>query len=479
MRKRNDAEGNPEGLSRRGFVKLGGAGIGAAALGGAALGTSRTSEAAPHGEPDVRDRERDLGPAPEKPLAAPPMDVVRIGFVGVGGMGTTHVRNLVRIEGAEIRAVCDVRPEHAERASTIITEAGHAAPRLYTEGERDFERMCADEDLDLVYTATPWRWHVPVALAAMENGKHAASEVPFAMTLDDCWALVEAAERHEKHCVMMENCNYDRPEMMVLNMVRQGVLGEVLHAECGYLHDLREIKFADEGEGLWRRDWARTHDANLYPTHGLGPVANCMEINRGDQFDYLVSMSSPSRGLQAWAEEHYPPGHPKRQETYTLGDVNASLIKTKKGRTIYVVNDTNLPRPYSRIHMVQGTKGLFQGYPNRVYLEGRSAEPHAWDDAEAWYDEYEHPLWKNITEEDQQNGHGGMDFLEDQRLIQALRQGKPTDMNVYDAAALSAVVALSGRSVASGSLPMAFPDFTRGRWQTWPSLEMMPLQSAK
>ena len=272
----------------------------------------------------------------------------------------------------------------------------------------------------------------------------------------------------------MENCNYDRPEMMVLNMVRQGALGEILHAECGYLHDLREIKFADEGEGLWRRDWARTHNANLtlYPTHGLGPVANCMEINRGDQFDYLVSMSSPSRGLQAWAEEHYPPGHPKRQETYTLGDVNASLIKTKKGRTIYVVNDTNLPRPYSRIHIVQGTKGLFQGYPNRVYLEGRSAEPHAWDDAEAWYSEYEHPLWKSISEEDQQNGHGGMDFLEDQRLIQALRQGKPTDMNVYDAAALSAVVALSGRSVASGSLPMAFPDFTRGRWQTWPALEM-------
>ena len=468
MNKRDDPEADVRRLDRRRFVKLGGAGLGAAVVGGAALSAPQTSKAG--GATDVRDP--DLGPAPEKPLAAPPMDVVRIGFVGVGGMGTVHVRNLVRIEGAEIRAVCDVRPEHAERASAIITEAGHAAPTLYTRSERDFERMCAEEDLDLVYTATPWRWHVPVALAAMASGKHAASEVPFAMNLDDCWALVEAAERHQKHCVMMENCNYDRPELMVLNMVRQGALGEILHAECGYLHDLRAVKFSDEGEGLWRRDWATTHNANLYPTHGLGPVANCMEINRGDQFDYLVSMSSPSRGLQDWAEEHYPPGHPKRQETYTLGDVNVSLIKTKRGRTIYLNHDTNLPRPYSRIHKVQGTRGLFHGYPNRVYLEGRSAEPHAWDEAEAWYDQYEHPLWQAISEEDQQNGHGGMDFIEDQRLIQALREGRPTDMNVYDAAALSAVVELSGRSVAAGSLPVAFPDFTRGRWKTWPALEM-------
>jgi predicted dehydrogenase len=400
---------------------------------------------------------------------------VRIGFVGVGGMGTVHVRNLVDIPGAQVVAVCDIRAAHAERAAGIITEKGHARPSLYTRGERDFERMCAEEELDLVYNATPWEWHVPIALAAMRNGKHAASEVPFAMTLDDCWQLVETAERERRHCVMMENCNYDRPEMMVLHMVRRGVLGEVLHAECGYLHDLRAIKFADEGEGLWRREWSKTHNANLYPTHGLGPVANCMDINRGDRFDYLVSMSGPSRGLQEWAREHYPPEHPKRSETYALGDVNVSLIRTANGRTIFLSHDTNLPRPYSRIHMVQGTKGLFQGYPHRVHIEGRSGD-HRWDTAEQWYEEFDHPMWKTIRDRaDEFGGHGGMDFLEDWRLIHCLRNGLPTDMNVYDAAALSAVVDLTRRSVAERSQPMDFPDFTRGRWRSWPPLGIVEL----
>ncbi|MDX1546828.1 MAG: Gfo/Idh/MocA family oxidoreductase [Rhodothermales bacterium] len=449
-------------------MKLGAVGLGAAALGAGCSAGRETAGAAPSagGQPAQR-----LGPAPAQLLAVPPIETVRIGFVGVGGMGTVHVRNLARIEGARIQAVCDIRPEHAERARQIIVEAGHPAPTLYTRGERDFERMCGEEDLDLVYNATPWRWHVPIALAAMAHGKHTASEVPFAYRVDDCWALVEAAEKHGKHCVMMENCNYDRPEMMVLNMVRQGVLGDVLHAECGYLHDLRAIKFADEGEGLWRRDHSMTRNGNLYPTHGLGPVANCMDINRGDRLDYLVSMSSPSRGLQRWAEEHYPPGHPKRQETYVLGDVNTTLIKTAQGRTIFLSHDTNLPRPYSRIHHVQGTRGLFQGYPHRVYIEGES-EPHRWDDADAWYERYDHPLWKTEARNAQGIGHGGMDYLEDYRLIHCLRHGLPTDMNVYDAAVHSAICELTERSVAEGSRPVEIPDFTRGRWKEWPRWEI-------
>ena len=408
-------------------------------------------------------------------LAAPPLETVRIGFVGVGGMGTVHVRNLVDIPGARLVAICDIREAHAERAKQIVLEKGFPEPRLYTRGERDFERLCAEEDLDLVYNATPWEWHVPIALAAMRNGKHAASEVPFATSLDDCWALVETAEQQGKHCVMMENCNYDRPEMLAFHLVRQGLLGEVLHAECGYLHDLRAIKFADEGEGLWRREWAKRMDANLYPTHGLGPVANCMDINRGDRFEYLVSMSSPSRGLQEWAASHYPEGHAKRQETYRLGDVNTTMIRTALGRTIYVSHDTNLPRPYSRIHMVQGTKGLVQGYPHRVHIEGRSAE-HRWDEVAAWYDDFDHPLWKAIRERsDEFAGHGGMDFLEDARLIRCLREGLPTDMNVYDAAALSSIVELSARSVAERSRPVDVPDFTRGRWRTNPKWDLVTL----
>jgi hypothetical protein len=273
-----------EHLTRRQLLEAG-----AAAVGVGALATSF-----PRGLPAV--------PAPaEYPLAAPPMETVRIGFVGVGGMGTVHVENLVRIPGCRITAVCDIAEAHARRAAKLITDAGHPAPVLYTRGPTDFLRLCETEDLDLVYTATPWEWHVPVLVAAMRNGKHAATEVPAAMTLDECWQMVEEAERHRKHCVMMENCNYDRPELLALHLVRNGLLGEVLHAECGYLHDLRDVKFSREGEGLWRRAHSMTRNANLYPTHGLGPVANCLDINRGDTFAYLVSMSGPSRGLREHA----------------------------------------------------------------------------------------------------------------------------------------------------------------------------------
>jgi hypothetical protein len=436
-------------MDRRDFLKLTGSAVAAGAIGG-------------HGEHAAAQPAAQPAAAP---FAAPPIETVRIGYVGIGGQGFSHVGNLLKIPGCRITAVCDIRPERTKLATTAITQAGHPEPTAYTRGEHDFERLCETEDLDLVYNATPWEWHVPIMLAAMKNGKHAATEVPAAMSVEDCWAIVEGAEKYRKHCVLMENCNYDRMEMMVYNMVRQGVFGEILHAEGGYLHDLRSIKFADTGEGLWRRAWAMKVNGNLYPTHGLGPVANCMDINRGDRFDYIVSMSGPSRGLQDWAKAHVPEDSPKRREQYVLGDMNVSLIKTVNGRTIVVENSTNLPRPYSRIHLVQGTKGLFQGYPDRVYIEGRGKEDE-WHEASALLKEFEHPLWKEIAQQAEGAGHGGMDYIEDYRLIKCLREGLPTDMNVYDAAAISAVVGLSTQSVAKRSAPMDFPDFTRGTWKT-------------
>jgi Glycosyl hydrolase 109, C-terminal domain/Oxidoreductase family, NAD-binding Rossmann fold len=437
-------------MDRRDFLKLGGSAIAAGAIATRETGATAQGQAQPA--------------TAAAPLAAKPIETVRIAYVGIGGQGSSHVRNLLKIPGCRITAVCDIRPERTDWATKAITEKGDPAPAVYNKGPRDFERLCETEDLDLVYNATPWEWHVPIMLAAMKNGKHTATEVPAAMTIEDCWAIVESAEKLRKHCVMMENCNYDQMEMMVYNMVRQGAFGEILHGEGGYLHDLRAIKFADEGEGLWRREWSKKLNGNLYPTHGLGPVANCMEINRGDRFDYLVSMSGPSRGLQDWAKEHTPPDSPKRNEKYVLGDVNSSLIKTARGRTILVEHNTNLPRPYSRIHLVEGTKGLFQGYPSRVYIEGRGKEDE-WQDATALLEEFEHPLWKEIAAIAKGAGHGGMDFIEDYRLIKCLREGQPTDMNVYDAAALSAVVHLSVQSVAKKSAAVDFPDFTRGRWQ--------------
>lgn len=436
-------------LDRRDFLVAGvAAGVGAAAL----------------------TRARELTAQVAAPFRAPPMERVRIGFVGVGGMGMVHVENLLRIDGAELAAICDIVPEKVAKASAMIVAAGKPAPRGYSAGPRDFERMCAEMELDLVYTATPWEWHVPVCLAAMENGKHAATEVPAAYTVDDCWALVEAAEKYRKHCVMMENCCYDRLEMLMLHLTRLGFLGELLHAECGYLHDLREIKFSTEGEGLWRRAHAMARNGNLYPTHGLGPIAQCMDINRGNQFDHLVSMSSPSRGLELYAREHFPDTDPRRREKFKLGDVNVSLIRTKRGQTIYLGHNCDSPRPYSRALVLQGTRGIVEGWPGRVYVEGASEKPHRWDALEPWYERHEHPLWRSERVRTATGGHGGMDFLEDRRLIECLRRGEPTDQDVYDAAAWSVITPLTEWSVSNRSRPVDIPDFTRGRWKSTPPL---------
>jgi predicted dehydrogenase len=441
--------------SRRDFLRIGAAaGLGAAVAG---LGLEAGDPSAVPGEARSQ-------------FKAPAIPTVKVGFVGVGGMGSAHVQNYLNIEGVEVKAICDVVPAKVERAQKWVVEAGQPKPAGYDRGPRDFERMCETEDLDLVMTATPWEWHVPVCLSAMKNGKHAATEVPAAMSLDDCWDLVEAAEKHKKHCQMMENCCYDRIELMTLNLVRKGVLGEVLHAEAGYLHDLRGVKFSSEGEGLWRRAWSQKLNGNLYPTHGLGPVAQCLNVNRGDAFDYLVSTSSPARGLHEYAVATFGADSPQAKERYVLGDVNTSLIKTKLGKTIILIHDTNLPRPYTRINLVQGTRGLAHKWPDRIYIEGKADKPHQWDDFEKFAAEFEHPLWKAIASKGEGRGHGGMDYIEDYRLIQSLRRGEPLDQDVYDAAAWSAIVGASVKSVAAKGRPVDIPDFTRGKWKTNPPL---------
>ena len=458
---RNEKESNRMDArwNRRDFLKLGAAASLGAALGGVNL-------------PGCAGPDRRLGAAPEKPFVVPPMERVRMGFVGVGGMGSAHVRNFLKIEGVEICAVCDIVEEKVKRIQEWVVQAGQPKPAGYSRGEYDFVRLCEEEDLDLVFNATPWRWHVPVCVAAMKNGKHAATEVPAAVTMEECWELVETAETMKKHCIMMENCCYGRSEMMVFHMVRKGLFGELIHGECGYLHDLRDVKFSLQGEGLWRRDHSMLRNGNLYPTHGLGPIAQCMDINRGDRFDYLVSMSSNSRGLQLYAEEKLPPGDPRRKEKYILGDLNLSLIRTVNGLTIYLVHDTNLPRPYSRINLVQGTRGIFRGYSDRIYIEGRT-KGHQYEGLDEYTKEYDHPLWKTMEERAKGAGHGGMDYMEDYRLMKCLREGMPLDMSVYDAAAWSVVSELTELSVANKSKPMDFPDFTRGRWRTNPPLGLV------
>ena len=394
-----------------------------------------------------------------------PLEAVRMGFVGVGLQGTAHLENFLKIDGVEVRAVCDVVEDRAERAQQMVVDAGHPRPDAYVRGPRDFERLCGREDLDLVFNSTPWEWHVPVCVSAMEVGKHAATEVPAATSIEDCWRLVETSERTRRHCVMMENCDYDRFEMMALNMVHQGVLGELVHAECGYRHDLRAVKHDLEGEGAWRRAYSMTTNGDLYPTHGLGPVSQCLDINRGNRFSLLVAMGSKSRGLHRYAVERFGESSPQAAERFVLSDVVTTLLETARGETVVVTHDTSLPRPYSRDFLVQGTRGLARKYPEPggIYVEGAS-EPHEWAPVDGWLERYDHPLWRRLEAASRGARHGGMDYIEDFRLIEALRAGRPPDKDVYDAATLSAVVELSGRSIAGGSVSIPFPDFTRGRW---------------
>ncbi|HSK18662.1 MAG TPA: Gfo/Idh/MocA family oxidoreductase [Longimicrobiales bacterium] len=410
--------------------------------------------------------------APQEPelFRAPPMETVRVAFVGVGHQGSSHVANFLRIDGVEITAICDIAPDKVAAAQKVVTDAGRALPAAYDRGPRDYVRLCESDDVDLVFTATPWNLHAPVCLAAMENGKHAATEVPMAPTIDELWQLVETAERTRRHCVMMENCCYDRTEMMILNMVRQNVFGELLHAECGYLHDLRELKLTDFYEGRWRVEHSIRRNGDLYPTHGLGPVAQWLDVNRGNQFDYVVSMASPGRGLNRWAAEHIGPDSPEARQQYALGDVVNTLIRTRRGQTVLLTHDTNSPRPYSRRILLQGTQGLVRKYPDeRIHIEGRSAA-HRWDELRSYREEYDHPIWRALEERSRGAGHGGMDFIEDYRLVQCLRAGEPMDMDVYDGAAWSAISELSERSIAQRSAPQDVPDFTRGAWRGRPPL---------
>lgn len=380
------------------------------------------------------------------------------------------MENFLRIPNVEIRAICDLVPAKIQAMQEKVTAAGHPAPTAYGRGPEDYRRMCDHEELDLVFTATPWERHAPVCLAAMAAGKHAATEVPMAPTLDELWSLVETSDRTGLHCVMMENCCYDRTEMQLLNMIRHGLFGELERAQCGYRHDLRELKLTPYYENDWRV-WHTIHrNGDNYPTHGLGPVAQWMNVNRGNRFTTLVSMASATRGLNQWAAEHLGADSPYARQRFAQGDVVTSLIRTEAGQTIVVTHDTNLPRPYSRDIEINGTKGTARKYPEqKVYLEGRSPDDR-WEDLLNYREEWEHPLWRALEEQSRGAGHGGMDYIEDYRLVWCLRHGQPLDMDVYDGAALSSVSAMSERSIAAGGAPQEMPDFTRGAYRNRPPI---------
>lgn len=403
-------------------------------------------------------------------LTCEPIEKVRIGFVGLGMRGPEAVERMMKIDGVEIKALCDLIPERVKKVNELVVKEGRPAALEFYGDEESWMKMCQRDDIDLIYSCTPWQWHTPIAIYAMKQGKHIASEVPIATTLKECWELVDTAEETQRHCMMLENCCYDFFELTTLNMERKGLLGEIIHAECAYIHDLRWLKFDKEKgyQGMWRLKFSEKHTGNLYPTHGLGPVAQIMNINRGDRLEYLTSMSTNQFGMSLYAKEKFGEDSSEAKQTYKLGDMNTTLVRTAKGHTIMIQHDTTSPRPYSRIHLICGTKGMAQKWPSqKIALEPNS---HQWlndDEMKKILAEYEHPLAKRIGEKAKQvGGHGGMDFIMDFRLIECLRNGLPLDQDVYDGITWSSIVELSEISVKNKSRSIEVPDFTRGAWKT-------------
>lgn len=406
-----------------------------------------------------------------------PLSTVRVGFIGVGARGSGHVEQMLLIQGVEIKAISDLYQDLADNAAKACTDKGRAKPALYVNGKEGYKAMLDRDDIDIVIIATPWEWHVQMCVDAMNAGKHAFTEVPAAYTLDDCWRLVDTSEKTRRHCMMMENVNYGRDELLCLNMCRLGVFGELLHGEAAYIHDLRgQMNEVVRGTGSWRTVHYQHRDGNLYPTHGLGPVAHYMDINHGDRFDYMTSMSCNSRVRTIYGADHFPKDHKWNTTPFVCGDINTSMIKTVRGKTIMVQWDEQLPRPYTRHNFIQGTKGAWGGFPNRCVIDGLSKSTDTWEqteDLQKFFDKYDHPLWKKVAGlPENQGGHGGMDFVMLWRLVYCLRNGMPVDQDVYDAAAWSAVSPLSEWSVANRGQSVDFPDFTRGAWENRASVTL-------
>ena len=394
---------------------------------------------------------------------------IRLGFVGIGGRGSWHLSVALGIEGVEVPAICDIDPTALYRAKRWVEESGQPTPRMYGEGPTDFQRLCEEEELDAVIIGTSWKWHVPVCLAAMNNDKHAACEVPLVQTVDEAWELVETFEKTGKWASIVLGGFGD---MTLLNMVQKGLLGDILHVESGYVHDLRRVKF-DPDEEPWRLQHAINRNGNLYPDHPMRNMMPTLDINHGDRFDYLVSMSSKSVMLNKYAAEQYGKNSPYAKMKTALGDFNATLIRTVNGKVITLNHDTHTPHPREAFR-IQGTQGVYlkeRSDTDRIYIEGRSPESHQWESAEKYLEEYAHPIVKYYNPPKRKGdirGHGSSMSQTPQnwhRLIVALRENIQPDWDTYDSVTSSAISPLTEASVAENSSPIKFPDFTKGKWK--------------
>ncbi len=405
-------------------------------------------------------------------LAVDPIPVVRMGFIGLGMRGADAVNRISNIEGVEFKALCDLLPERVTAVQNNVIKAKNLPECAEYSGEEGWKELCERDDIDLVYICTDWDTHVPMAVYAMQHGKHVALEVPAATSVEECWQLVDVAEQTQRHCMMLENCCYDFFELTCLNMAQQGLFGEVIHAQGAYIHNLEP--FWAHYQGNWRLEFNQDHAGDVYATHGLGPVCQVLDIHRGDKMEYLVSMSTPSYNGKKIAKEMMG------TEEFANGDMTSTLIKTNKGKTILIQHNVYTPRPYDRLYQLTGTEGFANKYPiegftlkeenvpSDVIPDHEKLDEHGFVSNEvrdSLMIAYKHPIAKDIEEKAKSvGGHGGMDFIMDYRLIYCLQNGLPLDQDVYDAAEWSCLGELTAASIENNGMPVKFPDFTRGDW---------------
>lgn len=416
-----------------------------------------------------------------------PKSKINIGLIGVGLRGTTHLSNLLKRDDVHISAICDIDASRIAIAEDLIAKAGKKKPKSFGSNPYDYRNLLDIKELDAVVISTPWLWHTRMTVDAMEAGKYAGVEVSAANTLEECWDLVNTHERTGTHMMILENVNYRRDVMAVLHMVKQQIFGELVHFRCGYQHDLRHVKFNDGNtaygkgaefgekgvsESKWRTIHSVKRNADVYPTHGLGPIAVMADVNRGNRLVSMTSHATKGIGLHNYVVQVGGEEHPNAKVKFKQGDVITSTLETAHGETIIITHDCNLPRPYSLGFRVQGAKGLWEVDGNRIYVEGQS-DPHQWDQADSWLKDYDHPLWKTYGDMAQDAGHGGMDFFVMNAFIESVKANIAPPLDVYDAAAWSAVTPLSEASIANNGESQDFPDFTRGQWIKRKSFDWM------
>ena len=404
---------------------------------------------------------------------------IRLGFIGVGLRGQNHLELALKRTDTDVVAICDVQQPMIDMSLKMIAEAGKPKPQVIMEGPYGYKKILENKDMDAVIIATPWEWHTAMCIDSMNAKKYVGCEVITGMTVEECWQLVHTSERTGMPLMMLENVCYRRDVMAVLNMVRQNIFGEIVHLQGGYQHDLREVKFNDGknaygngaefgekgfSEAQWRTHHSVHRNGDLYPTHGIGPVAMMIDINRGNRFTKLVSYSTKAKGLHNHVVKMGGPDHPNAKINFKLGDVVTTMISTANNETVLLQHDTNLPRPYSLGFRVQGTKGIWMDVNKSIYIEGQSKKEHQWEEAKEWLDKYDHPLWKKYGSDASGAGHGGMDWFVLNAFLEAVKRKINTPQDVYDAVTWSAITPLSESSIQSGGESVEFPDFTQGKW---------------